>query len=89
MSDISHHMKAAAVFAESVRRELRHLPAEVVADLTDGLESDIASSLLDGVVLANPSGYANDLLRGAGLAVEKIQLRAIGDRHDRFTHRRR
>jgi hypothetical protein len=64
-------MKAAAVFAESVRRELRHLPAEVVADLTDGLESDIASSLLDGVVLANPSGYANDLLRGAGLAVEK------------------
>ena len=71
MSDISHHIKTAAVFAESVRRELRHLPAEVVADLTDGLESDIASSLLDGVVLANPSDYANDLLRGAGLAVEE------------------
>ena len=44
MSNISDHLKVAAVFAESVRRELRHLPTEAVADLTDGLESDIASS---------------------------------------------
>ena len=33
MSNISDHLKVAAVFAESVRRELRHLPADAVADL--------------------------------------------------------
>ena len=71
MSNISDHLKVAAVFAESVRRELRHLPADAVADLTDGLESDIASSLLDGVKLADPAEYATDLLRGAGLSIEK------------------
>ena len=71
MSNISDHLKNAAVFAESVRRELRHLPADAVADLTDGLESDIASSLLDGVKLADPAEYATDLLRGAGLSVDK------------------
>lgn len=71
MSNISDHLKVAAVFAESVRRELRHLPAETVADLTDGLESDIASSLLDGVELAHPAEYATDLLRGAGLSIDK------------------
>lgn len=71
MSNISDHLKVAAVFAESVRRELRHLPTEAVADLTDGLESDIASSLLDGVKLADPAEYATDLLRGAGLSIEK------------------
>ena len=71
MSNISDHLKVAAVFAESVRRQLRHLPADAVADLTDGLESDIASSLLDGVKLADPAEYATDLLRGAGLSIEK------------------
>lgn len=71
MSNISDHLKVAAVFAESVRRELRHLPADAVADLTDGLESDIASSLLDGVKLADPAEYATDLLRGAGLSIDK------------------
>jgi len=71
VSNISDHSKVAAVFAESVRRELRHLPADAVADLTDGLESDIASSLLDGVKLADPAEYATDLLRGAGLSIDK------------------
>ncbi|NQW61140.1 hypothetical protein HQ459_10155 [bacterium] len=71
MSNISDHLKVAAVFAESVRRELRHLPAEAVANLTDGLESDIAASLIDGVELANPADYAADLLRGAGLSIDK------------------
>jgi hypothetical protein len=60
-------MKEAATFAENVRRELRSFPADVVADLTDGLESDIASSLADGATLSSPGSYAQDLLRGAGL----------------------
>lgn len=67
MSDHSDHMKVAATFAENVRRELRSFPADVVADLTDGLESDIASSLADGATLPTPESYAHDLLRGAGL----------------------
>jgi hypothetical protein len=67
MSDHSDHMKEAATFAENVRRELRSHPADVVADLTDGLESDIASSLADGASLSSPESYAHDLLRGAGL----------------------
>lgn len=67
MSDHSDHMKEAATFAENVRRELRSHPADVVADLTDGLESDIASSLADGASLPSPESYALDLLRGAGL----------------------
>jgi hypothetical protein len=60
-------MREAATFAENVRRELRSFPADVVADLTDGLESDIASSLADGASLPSPESYAHDLLRGAGL----------------------
>jgi hypothetical protein len=67
MSDHSDHIKEAATFAENVRRELRSFPADVVADLTDGLESDIASSLADGASLSAPESYAHDLLRGAGL----------------------
>jgi hypothetical protein len=67
MSDHSDHIKEAATFAENVRRELRSFPADVVADLTDGLESDIASSLADGATLPSPESYAHDLLRGAGL----------------------
>ncbi len=67
MTDHSDHIREAATFAENVRRELRAHPAEIVADLTDGLESDIASSLADGASLPNASEYALDLLRGAGL----------------------
>jgi hypothetical protein len=67
MSDHSDHIHEATAFAEKVRRELRAHPAEIVADLTDGLESDIAASLGDGAVLPSPASYANDLARGAGL----------------------
>lgn len=87
MSNISDHLKVAAVFAESVRRELRHLPAEAVADLTDGLESDIAASLIDGVELANPADYAADLLRGAGLSIDKQSISGrtvISENYDRI-----
>lgn len=69
MSDHSDFIREAATFAENVRRELRSLPAETVADLTDGLEADIASSLSDGATLPTVSEYAHDLMRGAGLQV--------------------
>ena len=71
MSDISDFISKAATFAENVRRELRDLPAEVVADLTDGLESDIAASLEDGATLPDASQYAIDLMRGAGIEIPK------------------
>lgn len=71
MSDTSDFISTAATFAENVRRELRELPAEVVADLTDGLESDIAASLEDGALLPNASQYALDLMRGAGIEIPK------------------
>lgn len=71
MSDISDFISKAATFAENVRRELRDLPAEVVADLTDGLESDIAASLGDGALLPDASQYALDLMRGAGIEIPK------------------
>jgi len=66
MTSHSDHIRDAATFAENVRREMRAHPAEIVADLTDGLESDIASSLSDGAVLPSVEDYANDLLTGAG-----------------------
>lgn len=69
MSDTSDFISTAATFAENVRRELRDLPAEVVADLTDGLESDIAASLEDGALLPDASQYALDLMRGAGIEI--------------------
>ena len=62
----------AATYAERVRRELRHLPVETVADLTDGLESDIASSLADGAALPSADEYATDLLRGAGMETPEV-----------------
>jgi hypothetical protein len=71
MSDTSDFISTAATFAENVRRELRDLPAEVVADLTDGLESDIAASLEDGALLPDASQYALDLVRGAGIEIPK------------------
>ncbi len=71
MSDTSDFISTAKTFAENVRRELRDLPAEVVADLTDGLESDIAASLEDGALLPDASQYALDLVRGAGIEIPK------------------
>ena len=74
MSDHSDFMREAAAFAENVRRELRDLPAEVIADLTDGLESDIAASLEDGATLPDVSQYAHDLMRGAGIEIPKSDV---------------
>ena len=57
----------AATYAENVRREMRDLPADTVADLTDGLEAEIAASLADGAELPPAAEYARDLMRAAGI----------------------
>ncbi len=62
------NMEIAIEFANKVRAELRHLSSEEIADLTDGLEADIASSLDDGADIGTAEKYANDLLSAAGFA---------------------
>ena len=65
---MSTNMETAVTFANKVRAELRHLTPEQVADLTDGLEADVASSLDDGVEIGSASKYATDLLVAANLS---------------------
>ena len=65
---MSTNMETAIEFANKVRTELRHLTAEQVADLTDGLEADVASSLDDGVEIGSAKKYAADLLAAANLS---------------------
>ena len=69
MTSHEDNMRSAAVFAESVRREMRELPTEQVADLTDGLEADMVASLADGGSLPDAVEYAHDLMRAAGIEV--------------------
>ncbi len=69
MTGHEDNMRNAAVFAESVRREMRNLPAEQVADLTDGIEADMVASLADGGSLPDAVVYAHDLMRAAGIEV--------------------
>ena len=61
-------METAIEFANKVRAELSHLTSEQVADLTDGLEADIASSLDDGADIGSAEKYATDLLAAAGMS---------------------
>lgn len=67
------NMELAIEFANKVRAELRHLTSEEIADLTDGLEADIASSLDDGADIGTAEKYASDLLSAAGLAKNEEQ----------------
>ena len=60
-------METAIEFANKVRVELGHLTSEQIADLTDGLEADIASSLDDGADIGSAKKYATDLLAAAGM----------------------
>jgi hypothetical protein len=60
-------MESAIEFANKVRAELSHLTSEQIADLTDGLEADIASSLDDGADIGCAEKYATDLLAAAGM----------------------
>lgn len=64
---MSTNMETAIEFANKVRAELSHLTSEQVADLTDGLEADIASSLDDGADIGSAEKYATDLLAAAGM----------------------
>jgi hypothetical protein len=61
-------METAIEFANKVRVELSHLTTEQIADLTDGLEADIASSLDDGADIGSAEKYATDLLAAAGMS---------------------
>jgi hypothetical protein len=61
-------METAIEFANKVRVELGHLTLEQIADLTDGLEADIASSLDDGADIGSAKKYATDLLAAAGMS---------------------
>lgn len=61
-------METAIDFANRVRAELSHLTSEQIADLTDGLEADIASSLDDGADIGSAEKYATDLLAAAGMS---------------------
>ncbi len=61
-------METAIEFANKVRVELSHLTSEQIADLTDGLEADIASSLDDGADIGSAKKYATDLLAAAGMS---------------------
>ena len=65
---MSTNMETAIEFANKVRAELSHLTSEQVADLTDGLEADIASSLDDGADIGSAKKYATDLLAAAGMS---------------------
>ena len=55
------------VFAAAVRRELHDLGPDVIDELTDGLEADLADSLADGGSLGDPVAYAAELRAAAGL----------------------
>jgi hypothetical protein len=65
---MSTNMETAIEFANKVRVELSHLTTEQIADLTDGLEADIASSLDDGADIGSAKKYATDLLAAAGMS---------------------
>jgi hypothetical protein len=65
---MSTNTETAIEFANKVRAELSHLTSEQVADLTDGLEADIASSLDDGADIGSAKKYATDLLADAGMS---------------------
>ena len=65
---MSTNMETAVEFANKVRAELRHLTPEQVADLTDGLEADVASSIDDGIEIGSAKKYAADLLAAANLS---------------------
>ena len=69
---------AVADFASAVRRSLSDLGADIVDELTDGLEADLADKLADGADLGDPAAYAAELRAAAGL--EARRRSGLGDR---------
>lgn len=55
-------------FAMAVRRALSDLGPDVLDELTDGLEADLADKLADGEPLGDPAAYAAELRAAAGVA---------------------
>jgi hypothetical protein len=55
-------------FATAVRRALSDLGPDVLDDLTDGLEADLADKLADGEPLGDPGAYAAELRAAAGVS---------------------
>lgn len=64
-------------FAKAVRRELADLGPDVLDDLTDGLEADLADKLADGEPLGDAAEYAAELRAAAG--VERTTRPSIAD----------
>ena len=54
-------------FAKAVRRSLADLGPDVLDELTDGLEADLADKLDDGQPLGDPAAYAAELRAAAGV----------------------
>jgi len=54
-------------FAKAVRRELTDLGPDILDDLTDGLEADLADKLADGEPLGDAAAYAAELRAAAGV----------------------
>jgi hypothetical protein len=55
-------------FARTVRGELADLGPDVIDELTDGLEADLADKLADGEPLGDAAAYAAELRAAAGVA---------------------
>jgi hypothetical protein len=54
-------------FAKAVRRELGDLGPDILDELTDGLEADLADKLADGEPLGDAAAYAAELRAAAGV----------------------
>ncbi len=55
-------------FAKAVRRSLSDLGPDVLDELTDGLEADLADKLDDGQPLGDPAAYAAELRATSGVS---------------------
>ena len=55
-------------FAKAVRRELTDLGPDILDELTDGLEADLADKLADGEPLGDPAAYAAELRAASGVS---------------------
>lgn len=61
-------LEQVTAFATAVRRELVDLGPDILDDLTDGLEADLADKLDDGQPLGDPAAYAAELRAASRLS---------------------
>lgn len=69
-------------FAAAVRRSLSDLGHDVVDELTDGLEADLAEKLAEGAELGDPTAYAEELRAAAGVDAPRRIGAVERARHD-------